>query len=65
MKRQIQARAHSNFAQVREHTPIYDLDAYLQRQKKQKHSKLRINIFQTFTFFCAVLLISPILFMVG
>lgn len=67
MKRQIQARAHvhSNHAQIIEHTPIYDLDAYLQRQKKQKLSKFRNNIFQTLTFFCAVLLISPILFMVG
>ena len=58
MKRQIQAHAHahSNSAQVLEHTPIYDLDAYLQRQKKQKSAKLLANIFQSFTFLFGVVL---------
>jgi len=58
MKRQIQARAHahSNSAQIIEHTPIYDLDAYLQRQKKQKSAKLLSNIFQSFTFLFGVVL---------
>ena len=57
MKRQIQARAqvHSNSAQIIEHTPIYDLDAYLQRQKKQKIVKIRSNAFQTFTFIFGVI----------
>ena len=57
MKRQIQARAHvhSNSAQIIEHTPIYDLDAYLQRQKKQKIVKLRNNVFQTCTFLFGVI----------
>ena len=57
MKRQIQARAHahSNSTQVLEHTPIYDLDAYLQRQKKQKIVKLRNNVFQTCTFLFGVI----------
>ena len=58
MKRQIQAHAHvhSNSTQVREHTPIYDLPAYLQRQKKQKSAKLLANIFQSFTFLFGVVL---------
>lgn len=63
MKRQIQVRAHSNSVQVLEHTPIYDLDAYLERQKKLKFAKYRENLFQTLTFCCAVLFVSPILFM--
>lgn len=45
-----------SYAQVREHTPIYDLPAYLQRQKKQKSAKLLANIFQSFTFLFGVVL---------
>lgn len=63
MKKQIKVRAHSNSAQVLEHTPIYDLGAYLERQKKLKFAKYRKNLFQTLTFCCAVLFVSPILFM--
>ena len=67
MKRQIQARvrAHLNSAQVLEHTPIYDLDAYFKQQKKLKLARFRKNLIQTLTFCCAVLFVSPILFMGG
>lgn len=67
MNRQIQARArvHSNSAQVLEHTPIYDLDAYFQQQKKLKFARFRKNLIQTLTFCCAVLFVSPLLFMGG
>ncbi|WP_349929224.1 hypothetical protein ABJ384_04995 [Acinetobacter sp. A1-4-2] len=67
MKRQIQARAraHSNPAQVLEHTPIYDLDAYFKQQQKLKFARFRKNLIQTLTFCCAVLFVSPILFMGG
>ena len=61
MKRQIQARASaiSKNSHIIEHTPIYDLDAYQQRQKKLKFAKLRKNIFETFSFcFCIVLTFS-------
>lgn len=44
-----------SYALVREHTPIYDLPAYLQRQKKQKIVKLRNNVFQTCTFLFGVI----------
>ena len=65
MKRQIQARASATYknSHVIEHTPIYDLDAYLQRQKKLKLTQIKKNAFQALTFFCAVLLVSPILFL--
>lgn len=67
MNRQIQVRtrAHSNSAQVLEHTPIYDLDAYFQQQKKLKLARFRKNLIQTLTFCCAVLFVSPMLFMGG
>ncbi|RLL46400.1 hypothetical protein D9K79_08080 [Acinetobacter cumulans] len=56
MNRQIQARAcaHLKNAQVLEHTPIYDLDAYLLHQKRQKSLKLRKNCFEAFTFLFSV-----------
>ena len=61
MKRQIQTRSSATYknSHVIEHTPIYDLDAYQQRQKKLKFAKLRKNIFETFSFcFCIVLTFS-------
>lgn len=63
MKRQIQVRAHSNSTQVLEHTPIYDLDAYLQRQKKQKLVKIRKNFLEAFTFLFSVVFTFSILFL--
>ncbi|MGL2983000.1 hypothetical protein ACSVHF_03700 [Acinetobacter baumannii] len=35
---------------VLEHTPIYDLDAYQQRQRKFKRKKLLKNLFNTAIF---------------
>ncbi len=63
MKRQIRTSVSSKNSHIIEHTPIYDLDAYLARQKKLKFAKLRKNLFHTLTFCCAVLFVSPILFM--
>ena len=65
MNRQIQARAsaHLKNAQVLEHTPIYDLDAYLLRQKQQKSLKLRKNCFEAFTFLFGVLFTFSFLFL--
>lgn len=63
MKRQIRTSVSSKNSHIIEHTPIYDLDAYQQRQKKLKFAKFRKNFFQTLTFCCAVLFVSPILFM--
>lgn len=63
MKKSMQIRASSKNSHIIEHTPIYDLDAYLERQKKLKFIRLRKNLFQTFAFCCAVMCVSPILFM--
>ncbi|AZC06667.1 TPA: hypothetical protein NES04_003146 [Acinetobacter baumannii] len=67
MKRQIQARAHAhlNHAQIIEHTPIYDLEAFKQRQKKRKIHQLFKNVIDTFTFLCAVFMTFSILFIGG
>lgn len=54
-----------SYARVLEHTPIYDLDTYFQQQKKLKLARFRKNLIQTLTFCCAVLFVSPILFMGG
>lgn len=35
---------------VKEHSPIYDLDAYQQRQRQLKRKKLLKNIFDTAIF---------------
>ena len=40
-----------NISHVVEHTPIYDIDAYQQRQNRQK---IIYNILQTLTYLCAV-----------
>ena len=65
MKRQIQVRAsaHSNSVQVLEHTPVYDLDAYLERKKKQKNVKIRKNCWEAFTFLFSVVFTFSILFL--
>ena len=60
MNRQIQVRT-SKFYQHQgciEHTPIYDLAAYEQKQKKQKFAKFRKKILESFSFCICVLLIS-------
>lgn len=65
MKRQIQARApaHLNSAQVLEHTPIYDLDAYLERQKKLKFLSLRKACIDTLSFCFTVVITFSFLFL--
>ncbi len=50
---------------VIEHTPIYDLEAFKQRQKKHKIHKLFKNFIDTFTFLCAVFMTFSILFIGG
>ena len=58
MKRQIQVRvsAHSNSAQVLEHTPIYDMGSYLKRQRKIKIKRIIKNTAETGMYFCAAAL---------
>lgn len=48
---------------VIEHTPIYDLSAYEQRQKKRKHIQLRKQILETLCFICISVLMFSILFL--
>lgn len=67
MKRQIQVRTRTPapITPAPEHTPIYDMGAYLERQKQNKLARFRKNFIQTLTFCCAVLFVSPMLFMGG
>lgn len=64
MKRQIQARtyAHSKNAQVLEHTPIYDLNAYLEHHRKIKRQKVLKNTAETGMYLCAAALTFSMLF---
>ena len=50
---------------VLEHTPIYDLDAYNQRQRRLKHKKLRKNLFEALSFLCLITITFSILLMKG
>lgn len=50
---------------VLEHTPIYDLDAYNQRQRRLKHKKLRKNLVEALSFLCLVTITFSILLMKG
>ena len=65
MKRQIQARAHahSNHAQIIEHTPIYDLEAYEKRVKKCKTAQLYQKIINAISLLCMFSMTFSILFM--
>ncbi len=47
---------------VKEHTPIYDLQAYLLRQRKIKSQKRFKNFIDTFVFLCMALILLSILF---
>jgi len=51
--------------QIIEHTPVYDLKAFKQRQKKRKIHQLFKNLIETFTFLCAVFMTFSILFIGG
>lgn len=48
---------------VQEHTPIYDMAVYQQRQKQIKYQRIRKNIFDTCTFVCAIVFTFSILFL--
>ena len=64
MNRQIQARAsaHLKNAHLIEHTPIYDLEAYQQRQRKNKRHQILKNAAETSMYFCAAALTFSMLF---
>ncbi|MCU4315268.1 hypothetical protein KTH46_09565 [Acinetobacter bereziniae] len=47
---------------VKEHTPIYDLQAYYLRQRSIKRKQLLKNLRDTAVFFITVVLIFSILF---
>ncbi|WP_262470221.1 hypothetical protein [Acinetobacter sp. WU_MDCI_Abxc22] len=47
---------------AKEHTPIYDLDAYHQRQRQFKRKKLLKNLFDTAIFVSAAGFTFSILF---
>jgi hypothetical protein len=47
---------------VREHSPIYDLQAYEQRQRKLKRKQIFKNILDTTVFFSACSIVFSLLF---
>ena len=47
---------------VKEHSPIYDLPAYLQRQRKLKRKQILKNILDTIVFFSACSIVFSLLF---
>ena len=47
---------------VREHSPIYDLQAYEQRQRKLKRKQILKNILDTTVFFSACSIVFSLLF---
>ena len=57
------ASAHScTQINVREHSPIYDLAAYEQRQRKLKRKQIFKNILDTTVFFSACSIVFSLLF---
>lgn len=57
------ASAHScTQKNVREHSPIYDLQAYEQRQRKLKRKQIFKNILDTTVFFSACSIVFSLLF---
>ena len=59
------ASAHSftkKNAHIIEHTPIYDLAAYEQRQRKLKRKQIFKNILDTIVFFSACSIVFSLLF---
>lgn len=48
---------------VIEHTPIYDLDAFLKRQKQIKRSNLFKKIYEGSAFICMVMFTFSFLFL--
>ena len=47
---------------VKEHSPIYDLAAYEQRQRKLKRKQILKNILDTIVFFSACSIVFSLLF---
>lgn len=60
---QIRSTAVSKNSSVIEHTPVYDLDAFQQRQKKRKFALLRIQVFKAASIFCMFSFTFSILFL--
>lgn len=57
------ASAHScTQKNVREHSPVYDLQAYEQRQRKLKRKQIFKNILDTTVFFSACSIVFSLLF---
>ena len=57
------ANAHSYTQKnVREHSPLYDLQAYEQRQRKLKRKQIFKNILDTTVFFSACSIVFSLLF---
>lgn len=47
---------------VKEHSPVYDLQAYEQRQRKLKRKQIFKNILDTTVFFSACSIVFSLLF---
>lgn len=54
-----------NSIQVREHTPIYDLNVYNLRQSRLKRQKLLKNLIEATSFLCLMGIAFSTLFFVG
>lgn len=65
MKKQIQARtrAPALITRAPEHTPIYDMNAYLQRQKQRKFIHFRKTCVDTLSFCMASVTTFSLLFL--
>ena len=58
------ASTHSRTSKkVKEHSPIYDLEAYLERQRKLKQQKLLKNFVDATVFLSMAVMTFSILFM--
>lgn len=63
MKRQIQTCTIAPSIQVKEHTPIYDLEAYEKRVKKRKTAQLYQKVINAISLLCMFSMTFSILFM--
>lgn len=65
MKKQIQVRTRvpAQITPAPEHSPIYDLDAYLKRQKKYKLLKIRQACIDTLSFYFTAVFTFSFLFL--
>jgi hypothetical protein len=60
---QVRTRVPAKITSAPEHTPIYDLVAYEQQQKKLKFAKIRKKLFESFSFCICVLLTFSMLYL--